>query len=1123
MRQKATRNLAVTGFAFIFALGLTTGMPLKAVASMVHEALPHGMPDFCPEDSVIKNKGTASGNWSDPKIWSLGRVPGKDDLVEISGGATVTYDAFSDAAIAVLCIEDGGALRFRTDINTRLTVGTIQVMPGGTWISGEASDPIRPQVTAEIIFEGELHVGMVDPVTQIYTPSLSPIHVDDPDQFGIGFLAPGGKVRMHGAAQPDPYVKLAIEPKAGDTVLYLEKSAGWKPGDWIFIPDTNARNAGTDNDPGYGAIREEHEIKSVSLSGREIVLQTPLKYDHPGARNADGTPTVTSGGEKFLPHAGHLTRNLIFRSKNPKTTRGHVLFTHRADVDVRYTLFQDLGRTRGTQFASSTDRTLRDADGKIIHVGTNPLGRYALHAHLLMGPINPANTGYQYVFFGNVIVDALRWALVIHSSHYGLVSFNVIYGAEMAGIATEAGNETENVISHNLVARVYGMGRGTSDPGNSSAAGYWLVSPRDFFFDNIAAQTVIGADLYLKDPPVAPIQRVPKFRGADPMEIGKTIEVPVAKQPMTIDGFLCYGTSLGFVEAYGRTGVDFTLNKLHAWHTWASSFYPYGTDFNIYFNDAICRGQPSQKSMIGAGSAIFTQAAGTTSRLYVNRPDIQGFETGFKLPPAGFTILKDGYLNNLQQDVYLFTFGNPRILLENCIFDGPKTFPGSKSIFMYYKPGFEEKWSYIDHHYVYVKSYNRLPGDDFQVYFQEQHPSFVLPSIIVRRGTLAAPDITVGDPNGDGNGSDSGMTNQECWDRYNIALAGLILPASAQDHPDIRGKIGRVPYSADPWAWPYGQGGLPTRLVIWRPWETENVSGSLPLDVRVGYEVTGDPSALINGGKVQFQLDGGPVLTVSPSAPRDHVATGAPSARYSGGTALLKVSEGTHTVTGWVIRKEGTRVAGSEHSRTFTVGSTTPSPPTLPPLPSGTTLPTISLTAPLKGATVSGTVAVSASASDNVAVAGVQFKLDGNNLQSEDTTAPYSISWNTAAVSNGVHTLTVVARGAAGNAATSASVSVTVANGDATTPPVISNVRAWVQEERKAQIRWETDKRADSQVEYGTTSSYGSLSGLPAERGTRHAVQLSGLTPKTLYHYRARSRDAAGNLSVSQDYTFTTP
>ena len=100
-----------------------------------------------------------------------------------------------------------------------------------------------------------------------------------------------------------------------------------------------------------------------------------------------------------------------------------------------------------------------------------------------------------------------------------------------------------------------------------------------------------------------------------------------------------------------------------------------------------------------------------------------------------------------------------------------------------------------------------------------------------------------------------------------------------------------------------------------------------------------------------------------------------------------------------------------------------------------TTAPTVSITAPANGATVSATATVSASASDNVGVAGVQFKLDGANLGAEDMSAPYSVSWNTTLTSDGSHTLTAVARDAAGNSTTSSAITTTVSNGGPPPPP----------------------------------------------------------------------------------------
>ena len=93
-----------------------------------------------------------------------------------------------------------------------------------------------------------------------------------------------------------------------------------------------------------------------------------------------------------------------------------------------------------------------------------------------------------------------------------------------------------------------------------------------------------------------------------------------------------------------------------------------------------------------------------------------------------------------------------------------------------------------------------------------------------------------------------------------------------------------------------------------------------------------------------------------------------------------------------------------------------------------TQAPTTSITAPAGGATVSGTITASATASDNVGVTRVELLVDGA-LQGTDTAAPYSWSWNTTTVANGAHTLTSKAYDAAGNVGTSVAVAVTVSNG----------------------------------------------------------------------------------------------
>jgi len=89
-----------------------------------------------------------------------------------------------------------------------------------------------------------------------------------------------------------------------------------------------------------------------------------------------------------------------------------------------------------------------------------------------------------------------------------------------------------------------------------------------------------------------------------------------------------------------------------------------------------------------------------------------------------------------------------------------------------------------------------------------------------------------------------------------------------------------------------------------------------------------------------------------------------------------------------------------------------------------------------------------------------------------------------------------------------------------TTPPTTSNVSASNITKSTADIRWRTNEKSTSQVEYWASPSM--LSPLDETYVTEHHVQLTGLTPDTTYHYKVMSRDKAANLAVSSEGTFTT-
>jgi hypothetical protein len=123
--------------------------------------------------------------------------------------------------------------------------------------------------------------------------------------------------------------------------------------------------------------------------------------------------------------------------------------------------------------------------------------------------------------------------------------------------------------------------------------------------------------------------------------------------------------------------------------------------------------------------------------------------------------------------------------------------------------------------------------------------------------------------------------------------------------------------------------------------------------------------------------------------------------------------------------------------------------------PPDTTPPTVRITSPASGATVSGTISVTADAYDDVGVAGVQFKYNGINFDTEKTSPPYTATAYTNKVWDGTYTLTAVARDAAGNQATSAPVAITISNNNPQptgvrryeeTDPSVSFSPGWYQE-----------------------------------------------------------------------------
>ncbi|MFA5908367.1 MAG: LamG-like jellyroll fold domain-containing protein [Vicinamibacterales bacterium] len=189
----------------------------------------------------------------------------------------------------------------------------------------------------------------------------------------------------------------------------------------------------------------------------------------------------------------------------------------------------------------------------------------------------------------------------------------------------------------------------------------------------------------------------------------------------------------------------------------------------------------------------------------------------------------------------------------------------------------------------------------------------------------------------------------------------------------------------------------PPQLVILQPASGSSVSGTT---VPISYTTQGD---LAEVNHVHFVLDaGGTLMDMS----------------FDGAYQISGVSSGTHTLNGSLARANHSKIDGSD---AVAVTFTTSTPDLTPP--------SVALTLPAPGATATGLTTVRADAADNVAVAGVQFLLDGSNLGAEDTQPPYEIAWDSRLTADGGHALAARARDGSANNATSPPVDITVSNG----------------------------------------------------------------------------------------------
>src|SRR6185436_17833797 len=191
-------------------------------------------------------------------------------------GHTVTI---TDTAAVAYTIAVDGKLAFASTVNTRLKVTNLQVMAGEMGMGtpdvleiGTAAAPIAASVTAELVIANSPLGGSVA----------------DPDQFGTGLMVLG-RMTAHGTPRTPTFLRLATEPRAGNTTLTLSQPAsGWQPGDRLVLPDTrHMKEVETTGGGWINAVNqwEERTVQSISADGRTVTLTSALQFDHLGARD----------------------------------------------------------------------------------------------------------------------------------------------------------------------------------------------------------------------------------------------------------------------------------------------------------------------------------------------------------------------------------------------------------------------------------------------------------------------------------------------------------------------------------------------------------------------------------------------------------------------------------------------------------------------------------------------------------------------------------------------------------------------------------------------------------------------------------------------------------------------
>lgn len=767
--------------------------------------------------------------------------------------------------------ENAGTVRFSRTRNTLLKVQTAINLPVGTLDIGTAADPIPCGVKIEVVF---LNV---------------PIDTSkDPAQWGNGLLNFGHRIE-YGCKKLE-WTVLTGELLAGvNTVTLRDAPAGWVVGDEVVI-------VATDKLSPQQPPRRESVMTVAGINGSVITLSKGADFDHLAQRNPDG-------GAVLMPRIANMTRNIVIRSEDPTGTPGHVADVgHGAMWDVRYTRQEGLGRTR----AETLNNTVADP----IHIGTNQVGRYNEHHHHAMG-LGSASVGNVYVGGGP---KTGKWAISVHGTHDSLIDRNIADKFLGAGFVTEDGYEVRNVFRQNFgmynhnptnyatnpdvaLANVQTL----NAPGIEGACG-WFRGAMNTFDGNECWDNGTGINLF--NVAAVPGAYPSVVGGPNDTSFGDALSTSRALPVLVKDNVMASNIKFG-LESWGLARFP-NVNPVGSFNGQFQFNYVISNPTQVYLVN------PTILSKDGTTDCISSSASYTLS-LEIEGGSLRGCAVGVI---DGGAIQSVKITGTMMQNVLDFQYD---AMAVSIIHDGVihKPMPGHTPQYWYFGrnlvwpgppqpldgPPSGNTWYYQRGNKIHViKNHQGVAGDDYRLIHPQQMAD-----------TLAWPTEYLlhqyGTP-------EAGLTMGAVWNKYGISWGGESV--SASDVVALTGLVGpghAVKGATIPFGPPKATLTYPNSYV---PAVISFDSSNAPY-IELDGLVTGDPAAASQD--FVFSVDGAPAITMQsfPEWEGDQRKYGIRNG----------MANGAHTVNTWRNTTAGTKIAASNLTFTYTVGTVTPPPPTL--------------------------------------------------------------------------------------------------------------------------------------------------------------------------------------------------